>query len=133
MKPLIISRSSWHYQLARLCNYEYAIPNDICGYLRTIALSIFTVSATIFIAIGATFCLSQFLGAVAAMLISLSLIELDTAAGVGLAIIVLGEIIGLIALGSWLGDRPRQEKEPTFIGAAWDSIHNKICIRVTFK
>lgn len=132
MKTIQINRDSWHYKLATQWGSYYPDieSNDICTYLRKIAKALIGMAAlsTLALLLGGGFLYMT--GDFIAWLVFVLLhgwVEPDAAGGF-LAMAGLAAVIGA-GWGGYRGTKAAVQNSE-LVGAAWDSVHNKICARI---
>ena len=132
MKEFTLRKDSWHYMIASFDNQFAEYSTDICQYIRTffIGLAKILILTTLLL-----FFTAYFLYGVGNIIGVLFYgYQLHPAAMVPPGVVLALVIVGCTAkLKDYLSNRPKIDREPGFVGLAYDKVKNKTCARINFE
>lgn len=132
MKTITISKSSWHFRLMKMLGLEARYSESICGYLRGLFLitPIFGAILLAFVGVGIVSLIGtgQFLGWVTAMVVMLTWLYPVWFEPLGFIVVGIAIIMGIRPIASKVPEHLPQM--PEWVGAAWESVHDRICRKV---
>lgn len=133
MKEIVVSRDSWHYRLVeKVCGRPH---DDICGYTRDVAWSLFVLSVGVAVACGVVASFADMFAWIAAMIATMQWIDPDQSAVFALILVIFVSVIGLM-LAMIVIAKQRAEKlrkSQSFVVEAFDAWKNKWCCKITVK
>lgn len=132
MNTVSIESGSWHYRLLVWMQVQPRNCDDLCAYIRK--LSVILMALTLVACVAAIYVASmgEVLAWVAWMVLNLSLISPDTFGIPGLFLSIVA--LAFCGYGGWLylyGNLSDDRR--AFVDSAWESIHDKVCFRTSFR
>jgi hypothetical protein len=129
MKTIQIKEASWHYRFLDFMKLDPWYVNDFCHYIRKFIAATLLLVGVVLVTAGFGFITGDMLSWLAWMLVNLQWVYPSDWAVVALAFWGLAVLIATMAVSViGYGKLPPDTQE--IIGAAWESIHDKVCFRV---
>lgn len=144
MKPLLLNKKSWHYEIAKFAGFSSSDGHDnMCDYSRSLVLGILLGSFLTFAAAALEVALIEGFMGIAFSLYYWQMMFSDIGV-IGACVIVLALVLTIIGCLVYVADKRRTARyervrngepapEPGFIVHAYRGWKEKYCIPIEFK